>query len=70
MCFFFIYCLDKIITEGQGDSSSNGVQLAPSTTMTLEEKRQAIKAERLRKQQEMEALMAEEEALLQAAEQG
>lgn len=36
--------------------------------MNLEEKRRALQAEKLRKQQEMAALEAEEEALLAAAQ--
>lgn len=40
-----------------------------SSKMSLEEKRKALQAERLRKEQEMKELLAQEEALLKATEE-
>lgn len=81
-----MFTLDQRVAEHEGEPSSNGVSAEPEQVqptvdvpasdsaalpkLSLEDKRKAIQAERLRKQQEMEALLAQEEALLRAAEEG
>ncbi|XP_067935438.1 YTH domain-containing protein 1-like isoform X2 [Watersipora subatra] len=56
-----------------GEASNSEERVATESSspgkLSIEEKRRAIQAERLRKQREMEALLEEEEALMRAEEQ-
>lgn len=75
-----MFLIDETPVEASNDAPAN--EISSQTTgpaaggpaaggkMSIEERRKALRAERLRKQQEMEALLAQEEELLDAAEGG